>query len=83
MDCAVNKFRMPKKLKRYLANSALTVIWLALVTGVVEAIGEPFFGKYHIVIIWGLRILSLGVACIIVWRIYIGVSRDGDLLIDD
>lgn len=58
-------------------------MWLAFVSGLFESMGQRFAGDYFYLIVWGLRLVVFGVICATAWRGYVGVYRDGDLLIDD
>jgi hypothetical protein len=74
---------MPKKLKKYLINSVALVVWLLFVTGVFQAVGERFAGEYFGRIVFGLNCLVVLVIAWRTWRVYSGIYRTHDLLLDE
>jgi hypothetical protein len=74
---------MPKKLKKYLIKSVVLIVWLLFVTGLFQGVGASFAGEYFGRIEVGLDCLLILVIVWRTWRVYSGVYRTHDLLLDE
>ena len=74
---------MPKNLKRFVVKWFFWTVWLGCVTGLFEAVGEPFAGEYFDTIKSTLRGVTLVSILVMTWRLYVGSYRTSELLMDD